>query len=617
MAITLEVKMKIGIQCKIIGIYLSVVLVIMIASGSVIIFQIEEQYFNKMRIKTEGIAVSVKEILDFEGNVDLIKDRDLLISKLQNLTTIGEETDIYILNNQGFVEIALGTQFKRGDYVPGTHKNGFAGVVNETLSTHKMATSNWIYLANGGHNSQSTLEHALPIRNYETGEIKAIIYVISDTAEIYANVDTVMSTLGMGTLVALALAGAFSAIFARMITQPIKALTRSAKLLQEGAFKKIPNESSDEIGQLTMSFNQMAQELRRTLLDISSEKNKLERILENLADGVLAFNRQGVLIHANSVSYDMIGQSTIDHRFDFIFPKFGLDISFDNILEDDEQYKQGIMMNIGDKFISFHFASYESSHGEKEGLTVVMQDVTSQQKLDQMRKDFVANVSHELRTPLTTIKTYTETLISGAIDEKETALDFLSVMEKETDRMTTLVHDLLELSKIDNKQMQLNIQVMDIYSLLLDTIRAQAIQAKCKHHQIKLSYNKNKEYLIEGDPARIGQVFHNILSNAIKYTEDNGQIKINLSSNDQQVVIKVKDTGIGMSKKDLERIFERFYRADKARSRKMGGTGLGLSIAKEMVELHGGSIKMESALGHGTTVIITFNALNLDYDFLE
>ncbi|ONI46655.1 hypothetical protein AN642_02815, partial [Epulopiscium sp. SCG-B10WGA-EpuloA2] len=442
--------MRIGIQWKIIGIYLSVVLVIMIASGTVIIFQIEEQYFNKVKIKTEGIAISVRELLGFEGDIDLEKDRDLLISKLRNLTAIGEETDIYILDNEGFVEIALGTQFNRGDYVPGTHKNGFAGVVNETLSTDKSATSKWVYLVKGGRNSQSTLEHSLPIRDYKTGVIKAIIYVISDTTEIYSNVDTVMYTLGLGTLVALALAGAFSAIFAKMITQPIKALTKSAKLLQEGAFKKIPNESNDEIGQLTLSFNQMAQELRKTLLDISSEKNKLERILENLADGVLAFNRQGVLIHANSVSYDMLDKAKIDHRFDFIFPKFGLDISFDNILENDEKYKKGIMMNIGDKFISFHFAPYESSHGEKEGLTVVMQDVTSQQKLDQMRKDFVANVSHELRTPLTTVKTYTETLINGAIDEKETALDFLSVMEKETDRMTTLVQDLLELSKIDN-----------------------------------------------------------------------------------------------------------------------------------------------------------------------
>ncbi|ONI44737.1 hypothetical protein AN642_02145 [Epulopiscium sp. SCG-B10WGA-EpuloA2] len=163
--------------------------------------------------------------------------------------------------------------------------------------------------------------------------------------------------------------------------------------------------------------------------------------------------------------------------------------------------------------------------------------------------------------------------------------------------------------------MQLNMQVVDIYSLLIDTIRAQAIQSQGKHQEVKISFKKNKEYLIEGDPARIGQIFHNILSNAIKYTEDNGQIRIALSSNDKEVIIKVKDTGIGMSKKDLERIFERFYRADKARSRKMGGTGLGLSIAKEMVELHGGSIKMESELGKGTTVTIVFKALNIDDDF--
>ncbi len=452
--------MKVSIQWKIIGIYLSIVLVIMIASGSFIIIKIEEQYFSRVKNSVESMATSVRDILWIEGNLNFEEDRDSMINVLKNLININEEMDIYILDGYGYVQIALGKQFVRGDYIPIIHHNGFAGVVNETLSTGLPTTTKWKYLISGGTTIQNTVEHAFPIKSANATE--AIIYIVSGTSEIYDNVDAIIRTLGLGTLVALALAGIFSAMFSRMITQPIKALTTSAKLLAEGAFQKIPNTSTDEIGQLTKSFNSMAFELRRTMADVSSEKNKLERILENLADGVMAFNRQGVLIHANSVSYDMLDKITMDHRFDYIFTKCGLELSFDKIIEDDLQYQKSVLMQLDEKYINLHFAPYESGSGEVEGLTVVMQDVTSQQKLDQMRKDFVANVSHELRTPLTTVKTYTETLLNGALDERDVAINFLGVMEKEADRMTDLVHDLLELSRIDNKQMQLNMHVVDL-----------------------------------------------------------------------------------------------------------------------------------------------------------
>ncbi|OON98889.1 MAG: hypothetical protein ATN35_03090 [Epulopiscium sp. Nele67-Bin004] len=602
--------MRVSIQWKIIGIYLSIVLVIMIASGSFIILKIEDQYFKRVKSSIESTAISVRDLLWIEGVLDFETDRESMVDTLKNLINVNEDVDIYILDGNGYVQIALGKAFTRGDYVPTNHPNGFTGVVNQTVNLGVATTTEWRYFVT---DKQSTVEHALPIKS-NNEEMYAIIYVITGTAEIYNNVDEVMSTLGMGTMLALALAGVFSAMFSRMITQPIKALTTSAKMLVEGAFQKIPIASNDEIGQLTQSFNFMAFELRRSMLDMSSEKNKLGRILENLADGVMAFNRQGVLIHANSVCYDMLGKTKIDHRFDYIFPKFGLNISFDSIITSDIHNKKGTMMEVDDKYINLHFAPYESSHGEIEGLTVVMQDVTSQQKLDQMRKDFVANVSHELRTPLTTVKSYTETLLSGAIEDKDLALNFLGVMEKETDRMTNLVQDLLELSRIDNKQMSLTMHVVDVGELIEETVEAQHLQASVKGQKILLEYVRSDDYLIEGDSARLRQIFHNIVSNAIKYTPNSGKIIIKLLHQDNKVIIKVADSGIGISKQDLERIFERFYRADKARSRQMGGTGLGLSIAKEMVELHGGTIEINSALGRGTEVTMTFSRLELDFD---
>ncbi|OON99730.1 MAG: hypothetical protein ATN35_11160 [Epulopiscium sp. Nele67-Bin004] len=601
--------MRVSIQWKIIGIYLSIVLVIMIASGSFIILKIEDQYFKRAKSSIESTAISVRDLLWIEGVLDFESDRENMVDTLKNLINVNEDIDIYILDGNGYVQIALGKAFMRGDYVPTNHANGFSGVVNRTLSLGVATTTDWQYFVT---DKQSTVEHALPIKS-NSEEMYAIIYVITSTAEIYNNVDEVMSTLGMGTMLALALAGVFSAMFSRMITQPIKALTTSAKMLVEGAFQKIPIASNDEIGQLTQSFNFMAFELRRSMLDMSSEKNKLGRILENLADGVMAFNRQGVLIHANSVCYDMLGETKIDHRFDYIFPKYGLNISFDSIMSNSINNK-GILMEFDDKYINLHFAPYESSHGDIEGLTVVMQDVTSQQKLDQMRKDFVANVSHELRTPLTTVKSYTETLLGGAIEDKDLALNFLSVMEKETDRMTNLVQDLLELSRIDNKQMSLTRHVVDVGELIEETVEAQQLQASMKGHKVILDYVRRDDYLIEGDSSRLRQIFHNIVSNAIKYTPNSGKIVIKLLHQDSKVIIKITDSGIGISKQDLERIFERFYRADKARSRQMGGTGLGLSIAKEMVELHGGTIEINSALGRGTEVTMTFSRLELDFD---
>ncbi len=597
--------MKISIQWKIVGIYLSVVLVIMIVSGTFIILKVEDQYFKKVKSETENTARNIRDILILDGEINFDENRDNMITALKNIITLDEEITIYILDKEGEVQISLGKDYKRGDYV---NQNDPHNVVNKSLLSKDVSTTEWNYFLSQSTSHKNSVEHALPILN-ENNDIEAIIYVLSSSDIIYDNVNSVMQTLSLGSAFALCIAFLFSSVFANMITRPIKELTTSSKLLTQGSFKKIPISSTDEIGQLTQSFNFMATELSRIMRDISSEKNKLERILENMADGVMAFNRQGVLIHANSVCYDMLDQTAMDHRFDFIFPNLGIDISFDDILADAIDYEKGITIQIDYKYINFHFAPYESNGGEREGLTVVMQDVTSQQKLDQMRKDFVANVSHELRTPLTTVKSYTETLMDGAIEDKDMALNFLSVVEKEVDRMTMLVQDLLELSRIDNKQMQLNMEVIDIKSLVQDTIEAQLIQAENKGHTLICEWDKNVEYLVEGDSARIRQIFHNILSNAIKYSPDPGKIFIRIFKN-KDIVVQIQDNGLGIGKRDLERIFERFYRVDKARSRQMGGTGLGLSIAKEMVELHGGEIKVSSKIDKGTTVTIYFKAYN-------
>ena len=220
-----------------------------------------------------------------------------------------------------------------------------------------------------------------------------------------------------------------------------------------------------------------------------------------------------------------------------------------------------------------------------------------------MRKEFVANVSHELRTPLTSIKSYTETLLDGDIDDRELSVKFLKVINSEADRMTRLVKDLLQLSRLDNKQMKWNMKEISIVNLVKYTVNKMQIEAKNKGHTLVCHVIGDIPDII-GDKDRLEQVIVNIISNAIKYTQEDGNISVYIGKNYSEVYVKVTDNGVGIPEEDLPRIFERFYRVDKARSREMGGTGLGLSIAREIVEAHGGNISINSEYGKGTEVLI-------------
>jgi len=223
-----------------------------------------------------------------------------------------------------------------------------------------------------------------------------------------------------------------------------------------------------------------------------------------------------------------------------------------------------------------------------------------------MRKEFVANVSHELRTPLTTIRTYTETLIDGAVEDIETTMHFLKIVEEEASRMTLLVSDLLELSRLDSKQATLEMDVVDLVALLRLTVRQSQFLADTKNQTIEMDVSPNPCF-IEANASRINQVITNILSNAIKYSPENTEIKVVMEATDKYYRIFIKDRGMGIPQEDIAHIFERFYRVDKARARAMGGTGLGLAIVKEIMEEHGGAVHVSSQMGQGTTMTLRFN----------
>lgn len=582
-----------SIQWRLVFIYLTLVLIVMISSGTFIIWQIRDNEYKKIHNELKNTAESIREnIVSDDGSINprwkdintWVGDRSIFINK-----------KIYILDDQGNI------------IIPDTEENGQEQwnkrVVYETIISKKPAVGDPVQILEGGL-VQEYVDYAYPIL---VGDVlKNIIFIRASTQETSNSIAIITNIIVIASFLALFITVIFCTYFAKTLTEPIKILTRKAKEMAEGHLDtKIDVKSNDEIGQLTESFNHMAEELNQMLLTISGEKNKLETVITHMADGILAFDRKGHLIHANPAAHTMLDMTDKEQYFYDIFKRNGIELSFDEFLTMKPGYIKQHLMLVKDKYINGCFATYGRKKGESDGVIIVLQDVTEQKELEEMRKEFVANVSHELRTPLTTVKSYAETLLDGAVDNKDLALSFLQVINNEADRMTALVQDLLELSRLDNKQVKFNLKSVNIAQLIIKSVEQHQILAQKKNQNLGYSIT-NEKIIINIDPERIQQVLSNVISNAIKYSPEEAKINVSLSEEEDFVVVKVTDTGFGIPESDLPRIFERFYRVDKARSRQMGGTGLGLAIAKEIMEHHKGKIYAESEYGKGTTITMKF-----------
>jgi two-component system sensor histidine kinase VicK len=439
-----------------------------------------------------------------------------------------------------------------------------------------------------------------------TSDFVGVIYINADLSEIEDNMKKINNMLTYATIWALAITVILGSLLARTITDPIKEVISKAEKLAKGEFEQIVTvKSDDEVGQLTGMFNYLSDRLKTTLDETGNEKNKLNTILTNMTDGIIAVAITGEIIHTNPAVYDIfsITKEEMENKsFDDISKKLSWEINHEDLFNDSEKANNILVIN--DLIIKTTVVLFGNEKDEKVGAIIVLQDVTEQEKLDRMRKEFVANVSHELRTPLTTIKSYTETLLDGALENKEHAIKFLKVIDSESERMTRLVKDLLQLSKLEYDSIQWNMKKISIYKIVSECVYRMNISAEQKNQMLEFNSDLDIPEVM-GDRDRIEQVIVNILSNAIKYTPENGKIIINLSIKENEIIVSVTDNGIGIPKEDLPRLFERFYRVDKARSRMLGGTGLGLSIARQIVEAHKGKIKIQSEYGQGTQVFIS------------
>ena len=602
-----------SIRIKMVSICATVVLIVMSVSGSFMLLHVRNTEIDIARNQLMSRADFVDEqivqvsppaqwIAEFDGRNRMpagLHEIQAAILSVTGTPIAPSDLRPFQFTDQAVIAAIAG----ESGFVIGTRGPGFDGADHE-----------WIAYA----------------RPVERDGVRYIVYTRMSTRPMNDHLSNLTASIVIMVLMALVITVVLWFIFASTLSGPIVGLTRHAKEMAQGDFEKeITVHSRDEIGQLTESFNHMAKELHVMVSSLALEKNKHETVLHNMTDGVLAYDADGCITHANSAASALLQFDDLEKlSLEEMLIRLGFELdaakSFiaTGIKQSNTEASQGAAsaddkmdnvieatLSTSDRYILASCTPYLNQLGSIDGFVIVLQDVTKHTRLDNMRREFVANVSHELRTPLASICSYAETLISGALGDKETSENFVRVIDAEAKRMSILVTDLLELSRLDNDNpADMEREAVDLVGLTKMAVKQVEMAAAEKNQNVVFN-EPTKPCFIEAAPSRMNQVLVNILSNSIKYSHPNTNVEVNMEETDKYYRVMIKDYGMGMSKVDLPRIFERFYRVDKARSRAMGGTGLGLAIAKEIMEAHGGRITASSEPGEGTLMVLRFNKL--------
>ncbi|MDI7743382.1 cell wall metabolism sensor histidine kinase WalK [Lysinibacillus fusiformis] len=437
-------------------------------------------------------------------------------------------------------------------------------------------------------------------------EVIGAIYIKADIESVFEQMKDINQIFAIGTAMSLAITIVLGILFAKTITKPILDMRRQAQAMSRGNYsRKVRVYGDDEIGQLALAFNHLTNRLQEAQSTTEAERRKLASVLSNMTDGVIATDRKGkvILINDPALTFlDVTRETTLSRP---IASVLGLDqeYSFEDLIHMKESINLDYSTQDKPFILRANFSVIQKETGFVNGLITVIHDITEQEKIEMERREFVANVSHELRTPLTTMRSYLEALADGAWRDENIAPTFLNVTQTETERMIRLVNDLLNLSKMDSRDYKLNKEFVEFnkfFNRIIDRFEMS------KSQNVKFTrYIPDTSYFVEVDTDKLTQVIDNIISNALKYSPDGGNIRFGFTVQENMLKVMVSDDGMGIPKENVTKIFDRFYRVDRARSRAMGGTGLGLAIAKEMIEAHGGKIWAESEEGVGTTIFFT------------
>lgn len=441
----------------------------------------------------------------------------------------------------------------------------------------------------------------------ESDQLLGVILLESNIETVYDQVKEISLIFVQSSLLAIAITMLLGYVLSREIVTPIIAIQESTKKIADGDYSiNLQNDSQDEIGQLTTSINELALDVSSAQESIDQERRRLDRVLIHMSDGVIATDRVGKITIINDAAREMLSLPKGHAEGLAILDVLDLneEISMSDLYkEKGEDHK----LSLGERFIDLKFSIIESEMGFIQGIVCVLHDVTEAENIERDRKSFVSNVSHELRTPLTSMRSYVEALNDGAWKDEKIAPQFLSVIQNETNRMIRMVSDLLQLSRMDAGTEDFEKELIDLralFNFVLDRFDMMIQSDESKNFVIVRDIIPDQVW-IEADQDRMAQVLDNILSNAIKYSPDGGTITASLSLRDGDALLSIADEGLGIPKEELPRVFSRFYRVDKARSRAMGGTGLGLAISKDVVVEHGGKIWVRSALNEGTIFYVS------------
>lgn len=601
-----KLKFYQSIRFKIALVFALMLMLTLECVGAVFVRQLEHQNLNTFKQSIElpsYVDNSLSEQLARSNTKQANQQIRQILSEVNN----NNISEIRVIDNKGVIR---GTSDSDNRSTVGQKTTD--QVVKATLLNNRSHSEN-VY-DNGNHNRYYV--NVIPLVDNSNNNVIGAVYLRASLESVYANINSITLIYFSAALITIGIGLFLAVLISQEITRPIEEMRKQTLRIARGDFSgQVRVMGNDELGQLAGAVNNLSVRVEEAQASTDSERRRLDSVLSHMSDGVLATDRRGNVTIVNNMALQLLG---VDHEDDLIGKSIidVLDIRHDytvrQLVNADQREMIIDMSNDGNNLIlNAYFSPIQRESGFVSGLVCVLHDVTSQQKEERERKQFVSNVSHELRTPLTSVHSYVEALSDGAWQDKEVAPKFLNVIQEETDRMIRMINDLLSLSRMDAGTTKLNLEYVNIKELLnyilnrFDMIiKNEEADTSKKKYKIERHFTK-KDLWVEIDTDKFTQVIDNIMNNAIKYSPDGGIITVRLLETHNHVIMSISDQGLGIPRKDLGRIFDRFFRVDKARSRKQGGTGLGLAISKEVVNMLGGQIWVDSVEGHGSTFYIS------------
>ena len=600
-----KIKFYQSIHFKIALVFALMLMLTLEVVGAVFVRQLEHQELANFKQQIElpsYIDNSLATQLTSTDTKTANKEIKTILARVNN-TSI---TEIRVVDAKGIIR---GTSSSGNQGIVGQKTTDT--VIKNTLVNNRSHTENLYDSAN--HNRYYVSVVPL-LASGNANNVVGVVYMRANLEGVYSTINSISLIYLSAALITIVLGLGLAVLISREITRPIEEMRKQTLRIARGDFSgQVKVMGNDELGQLAGAVNNLSVRVEESQESSDAERRRLDSVLSHMSDGVLATDRRGNLTIVNNTALQflniadeeqVLGKSILDVL------KIRRQFSIRHLVDEDQD--QVILDDLNeDLILSAYFSPIKRESGFVSGLVCVLHDVSSQQKEERERKEFVSNVSHELRTPLTSVKSYVEALSDGAINDPELAPRFLGVVSDETERMIRMINDLLSLSRMDSGTAKLNLEYVNInelFNYILNRfdmiIKNEAADPSQKKYTI-VRYFTKKDLWVEIDTDKFTQVVDNIMNNAVKYSPDGGVITARLLETHNHVILSISDQGLGIPRKDLGHIFDRFFRVDKARSRKQGGTGLGLAISKEVVNLLGGQIWVDSVEGKGSTFYIS------------